>query len=363
MPPQVRPSDTGVPVSSQAPVQIEQSKTTETDKKATPEQPKQNAETAAKNAEGARQHAAGTIQTEIARANFLKDQLDKKLKDENAGKTDKGTKSATSKEEATALVKKVHDEAMKAVNAAKAVEVAKNVNVQIIKTSLEVSDTKNLKKRIAESEKLPEENRKIFNEAMGHSEIVMKKVAKEFTPDEQLKVIDRSYEMDKAQDKQHRSALKTWMDNTKSSTLDHVFKNSSHYLELEIAQQVHDGDVGNFKKLNSENKIRVAELVIGDSSSPDVAIQQTFENINPKEKNILIDKIQVGNPDSQLDFMKISAKSLDHNFMEGIDKNNGEFMRKTYSYMASNAKIPEEKDLYNKNALYLENWMDEKFKR
>lgn len=360
MPPQVRPSDTGVPVSPQAPVQIEQSKTTEVDKKATPEPPKQNAETAAKNAEGAKQHATGTLQQEVARANFLKNQLDQKLKDENTGKTDKVAKS---KEEAVALVKNVHDEAMKAVNAAKSLEVAKNVNLQLIKTSLEVSDTKTLKKSIAESEKLPEMNRKIFNEAMGHSEIVMKKVAKEFTPDEQLKVIDRSYETDKAQDKQHRSALKAWMDNTKSSTLDHVVTNSSRYLEMEIAEQVKEGDVGNFNKLNSGNKIRAAQLVIGDSRSSDLAIQNTFENINPKEKNILIDKIQVGNPDSQLDFMKISARSLDHNFMEGIDKNNGEFMRKTYSYMASNAKTPEEKDLYNKNAMYLENWMDEKFKR
>ena len=202
---------------------------------------------------------------------------------------------------------------------------------------------------------------------MGHSEVVMKKVAKEFTPDEQLKVINRSYETNNEgpdATKKHESAVKAWMDNTKSSTLNHVISNT-RYLDVEgqILTQVQDGDIGNFNKLDSKIKMRVTQNLIYNPGSGDRGIQSAFGNINPKEKNILIDKIQVSNPDEQLHFMKTSAKSLNSDFMEGIDKNNGEFMRKTYTYMAENAKTPEEKERYNRNAMYVGNWMDERFKR
>ena len=265
------------------------------------------------------------------------------------------------------LAKKTNADVMKGVNEAKVIAVAHKTNVDVMRTSLENSDTKHLRKVVAESEKWPEKNRAILNEAMGHSEVVMKKVAKEFTPDEQLKVINRSYEtnnegLDAA--KKHESAVKAWMDNTKSSTLNHVLSNTRHVsVENQILKQVQGGDVGNFNKLNSETKMRVVQNVIGDRSSGDRGIQSAIGNINPKEKNMLIDKIQVSNPDEQLHFMKTSAKSLNSDFMEGIDKNNGEFMRKTYTYMAENAKTPEEKERYNRNAMYVGNWMDEKFKR
>jgi hypothetical protein len=354
MPPQVQgPGSGSTPVIQQAPAGVDTAKSSDQEKKPI-EQPKdapknQPEPYRASNKEASNRKAELSTQATAQRASLFSIWEQKNAKEDKA----------------IELAKKANADVMKGVNEAKAIAVSHKVTVDVMRTSLENSDTKNFKKIIAESEKWPEDKKKIMNEAMGHSEVVMKKVAKELTPDEQLKVIDRSYEADNNGPNagKHETAVKAWMDSTKSSTLNHVVSNSSNYLEMEISKQVENGDIGNFNKLNSKNKVNVARVVIGDSSSSDQAIQKTFENINPKEKNMLMDKIQVSNPNSQLFFMTQTAKALNGEVMEGIDKNNAEFMRKTYSYMGEHAKTPEEKELYNKNAMYVENWMDEKFKR
>jgi hypothetical protein len=362
MPPQVQgPGSGSSPIVQQAPAGVDNTKSSDQEKKPI-EQPKdapkiQPEPYRASNKEASNRKAELSTQATAQRATLFSIWEEKKAKDDKA----------------IELAKKANAEVMKAVNEAKAIAVANQAiavthkaSVDVMRASLENSDTKNLKKTITESEKWPQQNREILNEAMGNSEVVMKKVAKEFTPNEQLKIVERSFDTNNqtadAAEK-HKTAVKAWMDNTKGSTLNHVVSNSSHYLEFEIAEQVKDRDLGNFNKLNSGNKVNVAGMVIGDSRSPERAIRETFENINPKEKNMLMDKIQVSNPDSQLFMMQQTSKALDHEVMEGMDKNNAEFMRKTYKYMGENSKTQDEKELYNKNAMYVENWMDEKFKR
>ena len=88
MPPQVRKADPGT-VNSQAPVNIEEPKTTEVDKNATQkeEPPKQDAQTAAKNAEAAKQLAASRNRQNVADEQIVRNKLGQRVP---ANQSDKG---------------------------------------------------------------------------------------------------------------------------------------------------------------------------------------------------------------------------------------------------------------------------------
>jgi hypothetical protein len=86
MPPQVGRADAGTPVKSQAPVTIEQPKSTEVDKNAAqkPEPPKEDAQTTAKNAEAAKQLAKNVLHEDTSRVQILRNQIAQKLPEKTA---------------------------------------------------------------------------------------------------------------------------------------------------------------------------------------------------------------------------------------------------------------------------------------
>ena len=89
MPPQVRRADTGTPVNSQGPVNIEEPKTTEVDKNAAQKQelPKQDAQTVAKNAEAAKQLAGSRRQQNVADEQTVRNKLGQQVP---ANRSDEG---------------------------------------------------------------------------------------------------------------------------------------------------------------------------------------------------------------------------------------------------------------------------------
>ena len=86
-------------------------------------------------------------------------------------------------------------------------------------------------------------------------------------------------------------------------------------------------------------------------------LTSAFSAMTPKEKNKVIDNMQRRNPDELPNFLKMSAPYIDHILLDGINKENATFIRKTYQYLEARTTIQQDKDLYGKISHFMEGWI------
>lgn len=216
--------------------------------------------------------------------------------------------------------------------------------------------------------------RNIVTEAMRQSQTVMSRIAKEFLPADQLKAIDRTFDpyqltdnmfVKGALDGQHMIARQAWMNNTPKEVLNQVLEKSGNAESLvgEIKNRMNSGDYGIFDKLTPRNKAGFLNIMSHDPDVDPSSLSRAFSRMSPSEKNGMIDLLQVDNPDSLPDFLNNVAPAINQSFMEGINQENIAVMRRTYQSLADRATSAEEKGVYSKLVSYLDNYVEEKFKK
>ena len=163
-----------------------------------------------------------------------------------------------------------------------------------------------------------------------------------------------------------RDALNEWMDNTSNSTLNRAIDDVPQ-LSFLIGDRIKKtGDPTVLTRLTSQKKIDVLEMALDDPKLDAKAAQgltSAFSAMTPKEKNKVIDDMQRRNPDELPNFLKMSAPYVDHILLDGINKENAAFIRKTYQYLEAHASTHPDKDLYGKISHFMEGWMEEAYKR
>jgi hypothetical protein len=242
--------------------------------------------------------------------------------------------------------------------------------LQQMRGYLEAMNPTALKKAIESSDKWPMSEKRMFNEAVGTSEKLMKRIATELTPDEQMKMLNRALDtsnIDKTT--KWREGMNAWMDAVSNPTLNRAIEDVPQ-LSFLIGDRIKkSGDSDILTRLTSQKKIDVLELALDslrDSKLDAKAAQglaMSFSAMTPKEKNKVIDDMQRGNPDELPNFLKMSAPFVDHILLDGINKENAAFIRKAYQFLEAHATTQQDKDLYGKLSLFMEGWMEEAFKR
>lgn len=232
---------------------------------------------------------------------------------------------------------------------------------------LEGMSTNALRKVIAHSNKRPLDEKRLFNEMLGNSEKLMKRIATDLTPDEQMKMVNRALDTNNIEKgTKWRDALNTWMDTTSNPTLNRAIDDVPQ-LSFLIGDRIKTtGDSTVLTRLTSQKKIDVLELALDDMKVDAKAAQgltSAFSAMTPKEKNKVIDDMQRRNPDELPNFLKMSASYIDHILLDGINKENAAFIRKTYQYLEAHALTQQYKDLYGKISHFMEGWMEEAYKR
>lgn len=233
--------------------------------------------------------------------------------------------------------------------------------------SLEGMSTNALRKVIEHSDKWPLNEKRLFNETLGHSEKLMKRIATELTPDEQMKMVNRALETNNIEKgTRWRNALNAWMDNTSNPTLNRAIDDVPQ-LSFLIGDRIKTtGDPTVLTRLTSQKKIDVLEMALDDPKVDAKAAQgltSAFSAMTAKEKNKVIDDMQCRNPDELPNFLKMSAPYVDNILLDGINKENAAFIRKTYQYLEAHATTQQDKDLYGKISHFMEGWMEEAYKR
>jgi hypothetical protein len=231
---------------------------------------------------------------------------------------------------------------------------------------LEGMSTNALRKVIAHSDKWPLNEKRLFNEMLGHSEKLMKRIATELTPDEQMKMVNRALDTNNIEKGTKRDALNAWMDNTSNPTLNRAIDDVPQLTFLIGDRIKKTGDSTVLTRLTSQKKIDVLEMALDDPKVDAKAAQgltSAFSAMTPKEKNKVIDDMQRRNPDELPNFLKMSVPYVDHILLEGINKENAAFIRKTYQYLEAHATTQQDKDIYGKISHFMEGWMEEAYKR
>lgn len=232
---------------------------------------------------------------------------------------------------------------------------------------LEGMSTNALRKVIAHSDKWPLNERRLFNEMLGHSENLMKRIANELTADEQMKMVNRALDTNYIEKgTRWRDAMNGWMDNTSNPTLNRAIDDVPQ-LSFLIGDRIKKtGDSTVLTRLTSQKKIDVLEMALDDPKVDAKGAQgltSAFSAMTPKEKNKVIDDMQRRNPDELPNFLKMSAPYVDHILLDGINKENAAFIRKTYQYLEAHATMQQDKDLYGKISHFMEGWMERAYKR
>jgi hypothetical protein len=163
-----------------------------------------------------------------------------------------------------------------------------------------------------------------------------------------------------------RDALDDWIDNTSNFSLNRAIDDVPQ-LSFMIGERIKiTGDSTVLTRLTSQKKIDVLEMALDDPKVDTTAAQgltSAFSAMTPKEKNKVIDDMQKRNPDELPNFLKISAPYVDNILLDGINKENAAFIRKTYQFLENHAQTQHEKDFYGKLSHFMEGWIEETFKR
>jgi hypothetical protein len=216
---------------------------------------------------------------------------------------------------------------------------------------------------------LNETLQKIYKDDFGHGllEKLMKRIATELTPEEQIQRVNRVLNNNNIENRNHwYETLNAWMDAISNPTLNRAIDDvpQLRFLIADRIKKTGDGTV--LTRLTSQKKIDVLEMALDDQKIDAKAAQgltMAFSAMTPKEKNKVIDDMQRRNPDELPNFLKISARYVDNILLEGINKENAAFIRKTYQYIEAHTTTQPHKDLYGKISHFMEGWMEKAYKR
>jgi hypothetical protein len=232
----------------------------------------------------------------------------------------------------------------------------------------QMKDTLN-DKGLPEDSQLRDTLQKIYKDDFGDGllEKLMKRIATELTPDEQIKRVNLALNTNSiTKGLEWRDALNAWMDAISNPTLNRAIDDVPQ-LSFLIGDRIKkSGDGTVLTRLTSQKKIDVLEMALNDQrvdAKGAQALTMAFSAMTSKEKNIVIDDMQRRNPDELPNFLKISAPYVDNILLEGINKENAAFIRKTYQYLEAHSTTHQDKDLYGKISHFMEGWMEEAFKR
>jgi hypothetical protein len=243
---------------------------------------------------------------------------------------------------------------------------------------LEKASPDDLKKIMKESENWPQQARDTVTEAMRQSPTVMKRIAKEFSPEAQSAAISRSYDpvdfsqtwMEKMGLQQnHKDALKVWRDNTSDAALNKVLQDTSIAQAMnngpggfpEIREEIKAGNFDTYKRLDPRNQTEIMkEMARNAGDKFDYGeIQNAF--MIAKDKNFIIDTFQKASPDL-LPALLRQMPGLNNDLLEGLNKENAQFIRETFLSMAEIEPNKSLADQFRKSAHYLRGWIEESFK-
>jgi len=243
---------------------------------------------------------------------------------------------------------------------------------------LEKASPDDLKKIMKESENWPTQSRDIVTEAMRQSPTVMKRIAKEFSPEDQSAAINRSYDsvdfsetwMEKMGLQQiHKEAMQVWRQNTSDAALNKVLHDTSTAQAMsngpggfpEIREQIAAGDFDTYKRLDPRNQTEIIGQMIRNAGSKfDFGgIQNAF--MIAKDKNAIIDNFQKASPDL-LPGLLSQMPGLNNDLLEGLNKENAQFIRETFISMAEREPDKSLADQFRARAHYIKGWIEESFK-
>lgn len=239
----------------------------------------------------------------------------------------------------------------------------------VVTTAEELMNDTSNKTGLTEDTKLNETLQKIYKDDFGHGllEKLMKRIATELTPDEQIRRVNGALKTnDTAKGIRWSEVLNAWIDAISNSTLNRAIQDVAQLTFLIGDRIKKTGDSTVLTRLTSQNKIDVLEMALDDQRIDAKAAQgltMAFSAMTPKEKNKVIDDMQRRNPDELPNFLKISAPYVDNILLEGINKQNAAFIRKAYQFLEAHSATQQDKDLYGKLSLFMEGWIEEAYKR
>jgi hypothetical protein len=243
---------------------------------------------------------------------------------------------------------------------------------------LEKASPDDLKKIMKESDSWPQQARDTVTEAMRQSPTVMKRIAKEFSPEDQSAAINRSYDSVDVSDnwmekmgfqQMHKDAMKVWRDNTSDAALNKVLHDTQTRQALsdgpggfpEIREEIKAGNFDTYKRLDPRNQTEIIQQMIrktGDKFDFG-GIQNAF--MVAKDKNAIIDNFQKATPDL-LPALLRQMPGLNNDLLEGLNKENAQFLRDTFLSMAELEPRKALADQFRQRAHYLKGWIEESFK-
>jgi hypothetical protein len=251
--------------------------------------------------------------------------------------------------------------------------------VAYAKERLEKATPGDLKKIMADSESWPKEARDTVTEAMRQSPVVMQRIAKEFSPKEQSRAISRSYDSFDITDNpyvkmslkgQHAYTMKVWMENTSDAALNQVLRDTNTQQALSdgpggfpaIREEIKAGGYDLYKRLDAGNQTEIMKQLVDKADSKKFdwgQIQNAF--MVAKDKNAIIDAFQKAHPDT-LPKMLHQMPGINGNLLDGLNKENAQFLRETLLNMAERESDKSLADSFRQRAHFIKGWIEESFK-
>lgn len=221
--------------------------------------------------------------------------------------------------------------------------------------------------------------RDLVTEAMRQSPTVMKRIAKEFSPEEQTAAIGRAYDDVPLVDNpylkaglkpMHKEAMRAWMENTSEAALNQVIQDTKAREALSdsyggfsaIKEQIKSGDFDIYQKLKPNNQAEIIRRAVEDPNmkSDFVQIQGAFRSA--KDKNTIIDNFQKANP-YLLPALLHRMPGINNDLLEGVNKENAQFIRETLLSMADREPNQSLANEYRQCAHFMKGWIEETFKQ
>lgn len=162
------------------------------------------------------------------------------------------------------------------------------------------------------------------------------------------------------------AGLRTWLENTDKASLNKAFERNVPIAYLTPMIMNSGKRSGLLQKLNDGHRAWVIEEFhkqnynISRDQATDIAF--AFKTMDGKIKNRLVDRLQSNFKIT--DFLASQAEHIDGEYLKGLDRNNVEFIRKTYEHLASAAEKKGQPDLtitYREKALNIDGWAQDHF--
>jgi hypothetical protein len=167
----------------------------------------------------------------------------------------------------------------------------------------------------------------------------------------------------------HKDAMKVWRDNTSDAALNKVLHDNSLKQAMndgpggfpEIREEIKAGNFDTYKRLDPRNQTEIMKDMVRNAGDKfDFGeIQNAF--MSAKDKNFIIDTFQKASPDL-LPALLHQMPGLSNDLLEGLNKENAQFLRETLLSMAELEPNKSLADQFRKNAHYLKGWIEESFK-